>query len=168
LYALYDKLPVTLKLFRDACPTTFAGVLSSSLGGMPESRFFASEQPLDATRKWLDVSAGYIREIDEWCRASGARFVLVVLPRSYQYDGRESPHSFERGEYTTLGPYSLEPFRWFDELRAKEKFPIVSLLPDFQAKTAYPTCFDADPHWNATGHDVAARALVRELEPFVR
>jgi hypothetical protein len=135
---------------------------------MPEGRFFASEKPLDETRAWLEISERYVRDIDAWCRAHDAKFVLVVLPRCYQYDAREAPHSFERGEYTTVGPYSLEPFRWFDELRAKESFPIVSLLPDFQSKASFPTCFDADPHWNAMGHDVAARALVRELALYVR
>jgi hypothetical protein len=167
LYALYDKLPLSLRLLQTMSATGFESLRAWSVGETPKERFFASEHPLDETRRWLDVSAGYLREIHDWCAAHGSAFVLVVLPRCYQYDAREAPRSFERGEYTILGPYSLEPFRYFEEARARLPFPIVSLLPDFQTKSAYPTCFETDPHWNSAGHEVAARALLRELAPFV-
>lgn len=62
---------------------------------------------------------------------------------------------------------SREPFRFFDEVRPSKPYPIYSLLEDFRANTEFPTCFEDDPHWNATGHRVAARALMRYLEPIV-
>lgn len=167
MYVLYDKLPITLKAFHALAPDTFLRVLPWSVGDMPGERFFASQHPLEATRKWMEPSFEHIQQIDAWCRERNAAFVLVVLPRCYQYDAREAPRSSERGEYATLGPYSLEPFRFFEEHKTSARFPIVSLLRDFQARTAFPTCFEEDPHWNAAGHEVAARALVRELGPFI-
>jgi hypothetical protein len=167
MYALYDKLPITLKVFYDLFPNTFEHLVAWSVGNIPKERHFHALHPLDETRKWLEPTRGYLRDVDAWCRARGVTFVLVVLPRCYQYDARESPHSWSRREYDTMGPYALEPFRWFDEIRPEEAFPIVSLLPDFQAKTVFPTCFDTDPHWNSTGHDVAAHALVQKLDPYV-
>jgi hypothetical protein len=90
-----------------------------------------------------------------------------VLPRSYPFSAREAPRNKGAGEYEVLGPYSLEPFRFFDELRPTKPDPIVSLLEDFRANTEFPTCFEDDAHWTALGHRVAARALARELAPVV-
>jgi len=167
LYAWYDRLPITLKCFRLRAPETYARLVSWSVGGAPTQRFFMSEAPLEETRRYLEPLAANVQRIADWCRARGVDFVLAVLPRCYQYDEREAPQSWERGEYTTLGPYSLEPFRFFDELREQVDYPIVSLLEDFRETDVFPTCFPDDPHWNGAGHRVAGTALARELAPIL-
>ena len=74
----------------------------------------------------------------------------------YQHDARESPNARERERYTVMGPYSREPFRFFEELAPEVDYPIFSLLEDFENSGVFPKCFDNDPHWNADGHGVAA------------
>lgn len=167
LYALYDRIPITLHYFRIWAPDAYARLVSWSVGGAPTKRFFITEAPLEETRKDFEALMSNVRKIREWCRARDADFVLVILPRSYQHSDRECPNNWEKAEYTQLGPYCLEPFRYFDELRPKVDFPIVSLLDEFRSAPEFPLCRDDDPHWNPAGHEVAARGIVRELEPIV-
>jgi hypothetical protein len=168
IYWFYDKLPLALHFLQEFAPTTYRKLASMTLGNIPDRRYFISDAPLEKTRKWMQPVADNAAKIDAWCRSHGAQFVLVVLPRGYQYSSRESPANWEMGEYEILGPYCLEPFRFFDELRAKVSFPIVSLLPDFQATQVFPTCYDNDPHYNSAGHRIAAEAIARALEPLVQ
>ena len=91
----------------------------------------------------------------------------MILPRAHQYSARESPRNWEEREYTRLGPHCREPFRYFDELRPRVAYPVVSLLPDFEGSEAFPLYLEADPHWNAAGHRLAAEAIVRAVRPFV-
>jgi len=63
------------------------------------------------------------------------------------------------GQYQNLGPYVLEPFRFFAEQAKTAPFPVHSLLPAFQNTTVFPTCFTGDPHWSPAGTQVAADAL---------
>jgi lysophospholipase L1-like esterase len=167
LYAWYDRAPITLHYFRLWAPDTYARFLSWSVGGAPEKRFFITEAPLDETRKWFEPLVANVGKIREWCRARGADFVLVIMPRAYQYSDRESLHNWEANEYTTLGPYCREPFRYFDELRPKVDYPIVSMLDEFRSAKEFPLFRDDDPHWNAEGQRVAARGLVRVIEPII-
>lgn len=167
LYRFYDKLPITLHLWSVLSRESYLSALSWSVGGAPTRRFFAARQPLEESRPFLEKLAGNVRKLREWCRAHGADFALVVLPRSFQYSERECPANWEQDEYTPLGPYSLEAFRWVDELRKRVGYPVFSLLPDFQRTTVFPTCFHNDPHWNPQGHRVAAEALVRKLRPVI-
>jgi lysophospholipase L1-like esterase len=167
LYALYDRIPITLHYFRKWAPDLYARVVSWSTRGTPTQAFFITEAPLEETRPWFQPLVDNVEKIHAWCRARGADFVLVIMPRAYQYTDRESPDNWERHQYTTLGPYCKEPFRYFDELRPKVDYPIVSLFDDFASATEFPLCFPNDPHWNAAGHKVAARAFVRILDPLI-
>jgi len=167
IYWLYDKIPLTLRILSGIAPRTYHRFAAWSVGGAPVLRHFASEAPLAETRHWIQPLVESCDRIAAWCSAHGARFVMVVLPRSYQYSAREVPRNVAAREYTVLGPHSLEPFRFFDELRPSKPYPIVSLLADFQSNEEFPTCFEDDAHWNALGHRVAARAIARELAPIV-
>ncbi len=166
LYFVYDKLPLLLAMLRALSADAFASAVTWSVDG-PPSRFFMSEAPLEETRRWLEPLRENVRRIHAWCEQRGVQFVLVVLPRSYQYSAREAPNNYEGERYTVLGPYSLEPFRWFEELAQSEPYPIVPLLQTFQETQVFPTCFEDDPHWNARGHRVAAQAIAGALSPYV-
>ena len=168
LYEYYDKLPLTLKLFEHLAPDLYKRTLLATVGNPPRARFFVSEAPLEETRQWIEPLRENVERIAAWCGERAVEFMLVILPRGYQYDERESPDSWERVRYTVMGPYSLEPFRYFDELRSQVSYPIVSLLEDFQNTDVFPTCFQDDPHWNADGAEVAARAMTRELLRYLR
>lgn len=167
LYTLYDKLPISVKVLDAVVPDAFARVVAWSVGGSPVPRYFITEAPLEETRRWMQPLADNVAEIDRWCADHGAEFVLVVLPRAYQYSEREAPENWEADRYTVLGPYSAEPFRFFEELAPSAPYPIVPLLDDFRETHVFPTCFRDDSHWNPSGHRVAADAIARALAPAV-
>lgn len=161
VYWFYDKIPFTLKTLKVFVPPLFVALFRWSNSNMPNSYYFISEQPLEQSRPFLEPMVDHIAEIDRCAQELGARFILFVLPRSYQYSDRESPKSWEKDSYTPLGPYALEPFRFFDELKGKVDYPVYSLLKDFQETDVFPTCFEHDPHWNDAGATVAAKAITR-------
>jgi len=160
IYRYYDRFPLALTALKTVAPGAFRRLHSWSLSGaIPPRIFFASRAPLEETRPRLTALVENLRRIDRWARTHGARLAVVVVPRNYQYSDRESPRSWERNAYEPLGPYALEPFRFFSELDGKLGFPVYSLLPAFQRTTVFPTCFVDDPHWNEDGARVAADAL---------
>ncbi|HKQ50478.1 MAG TPA: hypothetical protein VJZ71_20570 [Phycisphaerae bacterium] len=132
---------------------------------VPGDRFFVVNQPLGESIEYMQATENNLREIDAFCREQlNAKFVLVMLPRGFQYSDKESRRSWEAYAYTPLGPYVLEPFKWLKSFRARAGFPCYSLLEDFQNSTVFPTCFDDDPHWTKEGHAVAARGMLRILD----
>jgi hypothetical protein len=133
---------------------------------VPEQHYFILNQPLAKSRKYLGEIERNIRSIDDFCREKlQTKFVLIMLPRNIQYNARETPNNkLEPGEYSTQGPYILEPFVWLEEFRREVKFPVFSLLADFRDSGVFPTCFATDPHWNRAGHAVAARGVYKILE----
>jgi len=167
VYWLYDKIPLTLKVIDEVLPRVSRKLRRWTNADLPEQRFFASAAPLEETRPYFAPLVENVGRIDEWCGERDIPFVLFVLPRAYQYSADESPDNWEAARYSVLGPYSHEPFRFFDELRSRVEFPIHSLLPAFQATAVFPTCFRDDPHWTPAGHDVAAEAIAVALQAQV-
>ena len=168
LYAFSDRLPLCLHALRRLAPRAFEALARRANPELPEERFFASRAPLAQTRAALGELAGNLARLAAWCAARGARFAVVVLPRSYQYSARECPNNWEAERYDVLGPHAREPFAYFAELAASVDYPIWPLLEDFLSSDVFPTCFDADPHWNEAGSAVAARAIFARLEPLLR
>ena len=173
LYDLYDRIPIALAFFQRLAPKTYQRLLAWSVGGMPVERFFITEAPLAETRRWFEPLVFNVGRIEDWCGRRGADFVLAILPRAYEYSARESPRNWEEHEcgeheYTRLGPYSCKPFRYFDELRPRVAYPVVSLLPDFERSEAFPLYLDDDPHWNAAGHRLAAETILKAVRPFLQ
>jgi len=164
IYWFYDEIPITLSLLKSYLPGVFGTLHRWSTRNMPKERYFMVNAPLDETRRYLQPLAQNLDRIDAWCKQHGARFVVVVLPRSFQYSDREAPGSWEAGEYAVQGPFALEPFRFFEELALRVDYPIHSLLPAFQQTTVFPTCFERDPHWTDAGTTVAAEDIAALLE----
>jgi len=169
IYAIYDRFPITLTLWRTLSLGTFRDVHDWSLQGtLPRRIFFVSAAPLEQTRPFFRPMMANLAALYELSGQLGARFTLVVFPRSYQYSRKEAPDSWERNAYENLGPYSLEPFRYFEEVGPELPYPVHSLLPAFQRTSVFPTCFSTDPHWNADGARVAAEGLAEILEQEIR
>jgi hypothetical protein len=114
--------------------------------------FYIVRQPLAESRPYLHEIETNLRRIEDHTRGVlEAKFVLVLLPRAFQYTDAEAPHDPHRNLYPPLGPYVLEPNRWFDEFCAETGFTCFSLLDDFRNSPVFPTCFENDPHWNVPG-----------------
>jgi lysophospholipase L1-like esterase len=163
LYWWYDKVPITLHTLERHAAGIFERLYRLGTGGLPRQRFFATERPLAETRDRLTPVVENLERLADASRSLGADFVVLLLPRCFQYSAEESPHNREATEYTVLGPHSLEPFRFFESIQGKLSFPVVSLLPAFQETTVFPTCLPDDPHWSAAGHRVAAEAIAAFL-----
>lgn len=132
---------------------------------LPIHRLFVTDQPLGASLEDMQETERNIRLIAEHCEERlNADFMLVMLPRNYQYSDRESPESYIRVLYDVGGPFVREPFRWLKAFKSRAEFPCYSLLTDFESCGVFPTCFHDDPHWNRAGHTVAAEAIYRILE----
>jgi hypothetical protein len=167
LYWWYDKIPITLRTLELRAPGLFARLYASANVGLPRQRFFATERPLEETRPLLEPAVANLERMAQAADHLGADFVVLLLPRAFQYSAKESPNNWEAAQYTVLGPYSREPFRYFESIAERLPFPVLSLLPAFEHTTIFPTCLADDPHWNADGHRIAAQAIVDFLAPRI-
>jgi hypothetical protein len=168
IYRWWRWLPLGTRLFQKAFPKQYSRTKAVSLGRPPNRRFFVTEQPLEESREDMQVLVRNLDAIHRWCKERGIDFLVLLLPRSYQYNSRESPRNWEASEYQVLGPHCLAPFRFFAEVEAQVDYPIESLLPAFRDSGVFPTCFVNDPHWNPAGHQVAARGILPILAPRVQ
>lgn len=121
-------------------------------------RFFVYAHPMEKTRPYLDRTFEHIDRLSRDVHETGAEFALVVSPRYHHWNPKESPRNWERFLYDVDEPYQFEYLRYFDEKRADAGFPILNLLPAFNASTEFPLVLEWDPHWNSNGHRVAAEA----------
>ncbi len=165
IYWFYDKIPITLGVIKNLFPNIYWKIHRWSIGKkLPRQRFFMSENPLLETEKYFKDIMRNIEKINKYAKEQKTEFILIIFPRHYQYNAKESPNNWEKGQYTLLGSYSTEPFRYFDGLKSIVDFPIYSLLEDFQKTKIFPTTFNDDPHWNEAGNRVAANKITRILK----
>jgi lysophospholipase L1-like esterase len=134
--------------------------------GIPDDPFFATSQPLDESRPWIEAGVmKNLRAIHEFAGASlGVPMLLVVYPRAYQYSDRESPANWERRAYRALGPFVREPFRYFEAAQGDLPYPVVSLLAAFENAETSPLFFSDDPHWNRDGAKLAGARVAEAIE----
>lgn len=132
---------------------------------VPEDEFFVIRQPLGLSRPFIE--AGVTKNLLEIERYAASRLqvptLVVFHPRHVQYSSAESPNNWEAWKYPVLGPYALEPFRYFEEEKHRFPFAYFSLLGAFQSSAEFPLYLDKDPHWSEAGHRVAATALAGHL-----
>lgn len=161
VYRLVGIAPMTVLVIRKVMSRAKAlRPVHRVLFGVPPKRFFATENPLSETLPYFSCMQKNVDSIHAFCRNElGAMFCVVILPRHYQYNERECPRNWECGEYEILGPYCLEPFRYFERMRSHVDYPIHPLLDDFLKTNVFPLYQVDDPHWNAAGAEVAADAV---------
>ena len=114
------------------------------------------------TRTYRDLDA--MREL---CRENGARFVLVVLPRSVQV------HDEDRRRYERA--YDIAPGQWDMDrpqrllaawANGKSDVELIDTLPALRAAAGSGRLFFfPDSHMNARGHSVVAEEIARRLRP---
>ncbi len=165
IYRLLSLTPVSIITIRKALRNLpVLNPLHEEIFGFPADRFFVTANDLSKTEHWFSYLRNNIGNINKYCKEElKAKFVLIILPRSYQYSDRECPNNWEKNAYTPLGKYVLEPFKYFEKIREDVDYPIYSLLSNFQNTEVFPTCFDHDPHWNEDGNRVAAEAIYQIL-----
>jgi len=127
-------------------------------------RFFVTARPLEESRPAMELGAmKNLAEMNAFAEeVLGVPMALVTYPRAYQYSDRESPQNWEPG-YEALGPHVREPFRYFAEVGSGLPYPVINLLPAFETSDEFPLFFARDPHWNARGAGLAARAVYAGL-----
>ncbi len=169
-FKVFKVLPMTCLVVRWAVKkiggTSFTDRLFEFLFGYPSRYYFAMHQPLEESIGWFEYVQSSIDSIYAYSRDTlSARYILIILPRHFQYSRRESLASWDWREFQRMGPYVHEPFRYFDQLKEERDYPIyTNLLQVFMETDLYPTCFDDDSHWNANGNLVAAEAIFDILE----
>lgn len=162
-YRLLDTAPLSLlalkKIMRKVRPLF---PLHQRIFEFPAERFFVTAHPMKSMLPYYEEVRRNIEAIHHFSQNElGARFILLIFPRSYQYSDQETPRNWEGRHYEVLGPFAHEPFRYFEEISSELDFPVVSLLEDFQSTEVFPTCFEWDPHWNEQGASIAAEASYR-------
>jgi hypothetical protein len=161
IYSLVQYLPLSVLGIKSFLRRVEGlGWLHEILFGFPSHPFFGAAYPMEEMLPYFDRARRNIDDVAAFSRDElGAKFALFVFPRNFQYNDRESPHSWEKSFYAGFGPYIHEPFRYFESVRGEVSYPIYSLLEDFQNTDVFPTCFDRDPHWLPSGARVAAEAI---------
>jgi SGNH hydrolase-like domain, acetyltransferase AlgX len=125
-------------------------------------RFFIFKRPLDETRPFFEATLRNVAAVAAAAKAIGASFALVVPPRYQHWNAKECPDNWEASEYAPVEPYQGEYLRFFDEAKDRAGFPILTLLPEFQAASKDgPLVFTTDPHWNERGAELVAETLAR-------
>lgn len=164
-FALGHWLPATsLLLGKLGHDIVRADWYSQALWGLPWQRYFPMERPLAETRPYLetvmhnlDATNTYVRQ--RW----GVPYVVFIMPRSVQYSATETPDDHS-DEYARLGPYSLEPFRFYEEAGRHRPYPVISLLDDFRDSPVTGLTFPHDPHLSSAGNKEAARFVWAHLQ----
>lgn len=134
------------------------------VGGQEETNnFFIYRHPLETTGPYFEAMLANIEAVAKEVERAGGKYLLVVPPRFQHWNVRECPKNWEGGQYSLDEPYRNEMFRFFEERRASLGFPLLNLLPAFQATTEFPLVFEDDPHWNSAGHRFVAKEIDAEL-----
>lgn len=164
-FALAHYMPATsLLLGKWGREVIRSDAYSQTLWGVPWQRYFAMERPLADTRPYLDAVVANLDATHRYVHEQlGVPYAVFVMPRSVQYSERETPDDHS-DEYSRLGPYSLEPFRYVAEVAPQRPYPLVPLLEDFRQSTVFPLTFEHDPHLSSAGNREAARMLWQHLQ----
>ena len=135
---------------------TVAGIVETN-------RFFIYRHPLRETRPYFDATLDHIDALAAAVEQAGARLLLVVSPRFHHWNRKEAPDNWEADQYALDEPLQYELFRYFQDVAPQRAYGIFDLLPMFQETKEFPLVRADDPHWNARGHALVARALAERL-----
>jgi hypothetical protein len=138
----------------------YSGHGGTGIEGHVIDLFRGKETPAER-RAWKTVEAMLVKT-REAVESMGARYALVIVPAKWQV---------HRGDWTTLlsaageakegGWYMRGPNRRLSEIAESNGIPAIDLLPVMrdEAATGERLYYARDIHWNANGHEVAARSV---------
>ncbi len=132
------------------------------------SRFFIFKHPLEETERYFRDTLGYVQEVAKDAAKSDSDFLLVIPPRFQHWSARECPYNWEKTEYELDEPFEYEFLRFFENVEDSLDFDLVHLLPVFEQAEEFPLVFQADPHWNPTGHELVGKTLARIVAARLR
>lgn len=168
IYVIGQYMPtLTLLLQKVIREHTEWDKVSQWMFGLPRKHYFIVEQPIEESIYAFDFMKNHIDETHLYAKNElSAKYMMFVMPRYFQYRPSESPDDWEAkmGEYSVPGPYSMEPFEYYDRLQQQVAYPVYSLLPDFKNTTVKQTVFPNDAHLNTDGAIVAAQAIFNNCE----
>jgi len=116
--------------------------------------------------KAWDVTHAILEELSRRVTADGARFAVAYVPSRMEVSDRDwelTRLRFGLNDTWDRG-FVLERVR---EIGASVGFPVIDLTPELRAAEKgllAETYFRFDGHWNARGHEAAARAVAAFLE----
>jgi hypothetical protein len=166
-YALLIDRPVLGHVIRKLARSTdsYTGWQQQLLGYPDFSIYFVAHQPYEQSLPYFENTWQNLLDMNEFVRGElNARFIVFVPPRHWQYTDRESPLSWEKHNYTAMGPHVLNNFHFIDEKAPQAPFPVVSLLEDFRQTEVFPTTFEKDSHWNPEGAKLVAQMVLKHCE----
>jgi hypothetical protein len=161
-YKFIVEHPLLAHFPRQIARTTdgFTHWQESWLGYPDYSNYFLFHQSYEKSLPFFDNTYGILQQMNLYVTTVlHARFIVIVPPRHWQYTDKESLRSWERHNYTPMGEYVLNNYRYLDEKSKTAPFPIISLLEDFKTTTIFPTTFEKDSHWNPEGAKLAAELI---------
>ena len=113
------------------------------------------------TRAWKTVEALLLATRSE-AERQGARFALVIVPGKWQVHKEDWQALLAARDEPDDDRWVLRgPNRRLVQLAEAHQIPVLDLLPPFReaADAGQRLYYPVDIHWNAAGHDVAARAV---------
>lgn len=159
-----------LQLLR-ALQFRYAPSESPGLGASWDQRMrsFAAIHLRDTADAQFAPAADELARIKQWCEQRGARFSLIVIPRSWQVEPQGLAAMIEA---LAIDPEELDldrPQRFLKEWGAERDVEVIDLLPAFrQAVSDEPDLrlyHSPDAHWTAAGHALAAETVAGVLRP---
>ena len=111
---------------------------------------------------WNHLEAA-LSALDAEVRRSGARMVLAVIPAGVQVDKKywwAARLGFALDDRVLSEPVFQDRLRGF---ASGAGIPFIDLLPEMKSLGSSVLYFEQDGHWNASGHEAAARAIANGL-----
>ena len=173
IYGLKDFLKEHTRLYNFA-----RRYIVPLLAGRPETSNDVRVDKYAMVRDGYDVgdgsdwslSFGYIEMIRDLLAERGVPLWLAVYPYGHQISPREWHKGRVFWSFDQNRVYSTAPQKQLEQLGRSRGIPVINMTDDFleRSKTEFPLYFAFDGHFLPAGHAVAAKAIFRDLLPFLR
>jgi len=131
---------------------------------------FTSRTEHDAGRyqSRIDHVFESIAAMEERVRASGAEFMVAILPAAFQVDSTLTARIIDRSDLNAHDIDLPMAQRILSEYLDSRGIPYIDLLEGFVEEQRHRRLFiERDTHWNRAGNEVAAEILFESLTPWV-
>jgi hypothetical protein len=150
-------------LARDAAARAGSG---GTGGGLPDELFVYCQDPEGAWAEAWRLTEALLAEFAASVAASGARLVVAIVANQIQLPGRWEEAVARWPELAGPRCSPMVPVRRAREFLRSKGIPVIDLVDAFNRRvraTGERPHFEADGHWNETGHRWAAEEIERFL-----